>query len=80
MEIVLIRHGQPEWMVNDVYQQNPNLSVLGHKQAELSSTIFEPESMNELWVSPLNRAQQTHEHYKVLKKKERVSFLRVRPL
>lgn len=63
MEIVLIRHGQPEWMVNDVYQQNPNLSALGHKQAELSSAIFEPESMNELWVSPLNRAQQTHQPF-----------------
>ena len=63
MEIVLIRHGQPEWMVNDVYQQNPNLSALGHKQAELSSTIFEPESINELWVSPLNRAQQTHQPF-----------------
>lgn len=63
MEIVLIRHGQPEWMVNDVYQQNPNLSALGHKQAELSSTMFKPESMNELWVSPLNRAQQTHQPF-----------------
>ena len=63
MEIVLIRHGQPEWMVNDVYQQNPNLSALGHKQAELSSTIFEPGSMNELWVSPLKRAQQTHQPF-----------------
>ena len=63
MEIVLIRHGQPEWMVNDVYQQNPNLSALGHKQAELSSTMFESGSMNELWVSPLNRAQQTHQPF-----------------
>ena len=63
MEIVLIRHGQPEWMVNDVYQQNPNLSALGHKQAELSSTMFKPESMDELWVSPLNRAQQTHQPF-----------------
>lgn len=63
MEIVLIRHGQPEWMVNDVYKQNPNLSALGHKQAELSSTMFKPESMDELWVSPLNRAQQTHQPF-----------------
>lgn len=63
MEIVLIRHGQPEWMVDDVYKQNPNLSALGHKQAELSSTMFKPESMNELWVSPLNRAQQTHQPF-----------------
>jgi len=63
MEIVLIRHGQPEWIVDDVYQQNPNLSTLGHKQAELSATIFEPQSMDELWVSPLNRAQQTHQPF-----------------
>ena len=63
MEIVLIRHGQPEWMVDDVYQQNPSLSILGHKQAELSSSIFEPQSIDELWVSPLIRAQQTHQPF-----------------
>ena len=41
MEIVLIRHGQPEWMVDDTYRQNPGLTELGFKQAELSASIFE---------------------------------------
>lgn len=63
MEIVLIRHGQPEWMVDDTYQQNPGLTELGFKQAELSASKFEKESIDELWVSPLKRAQQTHQPF-----------------
>ena len=63
MEIVLIRHGQPEWMVDDIYQQNPHLSKLGSKQAQLSASIFTEHSMDEMWVSPLNRAQETHQPF-----------------
>ena len=64
MEIVLIRHGQPEWMVDDEYQSNPKLTKLGVKQANASSTLFEKHSIEELWVSPLQRAQETHEPFK----------------
>ncbi len=59
MEIVLIRHSQPEWMANDKYQQNPGLTRLGNVQAHKSSTLFDEDSMEEIWVSPLKRAQET---------------------
>ena len=40
MEIVLVRHGQPEWLKNNEYNLNPNLTEKGTLQAELSSSIF----------------------------------------
>ena len=59
MEIVLIRHGQPEWMPGDVYTKNPGLTSLGKLQSEKSSSVFEENSFDEIWVSPLQRAQET---------------------
>ena len=59
MEIVLIRHGQPEWMPGDVYTKNPGLTSLGKLQSEKSSSAFEKNSVDEIWVSPLKRAQET---------------------
>jgi broad specificity phosphatase PhoE len=59
MEIVLIRHGQPEWMTGDVYTKNPGLTSLGKLQSEKSSSVFEENSFDEIWVSPLQRAQET---------------------
>ena len=52
MEIVLIRHGQPEWMPGDVYTKNPGLTSLGKLQSEKSSAVFEENSVDEIWVSP----------------------------
>ena len=40
MEIVLIRHGQPEWMPGDVYTKNPGLTSLGKLQSEKSSAVL----------------------------------------
>ena len=40
MEIVLIRHGQPEWMINDEYQRNPGLTELGNIQSKKSARQF----------------------------------------
>ena len=59
MEIVLIRHGQPEWMLNDEYQRNPGLTNLGNMQSKKSANQFTKHSIDQLWVSPLNRATQT---------------------
>ena len=47
MEIVLIRHGQPEWMPGDVYTKNPGLTSLGKLQSEKSSAVFEENSVDE---------------------------------
>ena len=64
MEIVLIRHGQPEWMPGDVYTKNPGLTSLGKQQSEKSSSEFEENSVDEIWVSPLKRAQETFAPFK----------------
>ena len=59
MEIVLIRHGQPEWMLKDEYTRNPGLTELGRIQSKKSADQFSKGSIDQLWVSPLNRAAQT---------------------
>ena len=59
MEIVLIRHGQPEWLKNDQYNLDPGLTEKGTRQAFLSSSIFTKGEVDKIWVSPLLRAQQT---------------------
>ena len=59
MEIVLIRHGQPEWVKDGEYTVNPGLTEIGKKQAEQSASTFEKNSIDEIWVSPLNRAKET---------------------
>ena len=64
MEIVLIRHGQPEWMPGDVYTKNPGLTSLGKLQSEKSSSAFKETSFDEIWVSPLKRAQETFTPFK----------------
>ena len=53
MEIVLIRHGQPEWMINDEYQRNPGLTELGYIQSTKSARQFTTLSIDQLWVCPL---------------------------
>tara|TARA_B110001450_G_scaffold84531_1_gene80428 strand:+ start:440 stop:1135 length:696 start_codon:yes stop_codon:yes gene_type:complete len=64
MEIVLVRHGQPEWLKNNEYNLNPNLTEKGSLQAEMSSSIFQKNEVDKIWVSPLLRAQQTLEPFK----------------
>ena len=64
MEIVLIRHGQPAWIVEDEYRRNPGLTELGKVQSQKSASVFLENSIDELWVSPLNRAQETHTPFK----------------
>ena len=59
MEIVLIRHGQPEWMLNNEYTRNPGLTELGNTQSKKSADQFPKGSIDQLWVSPLNRTTQT---------------------
>ena len=59
MEIVLIRHGQPQWVKDGEYTVDPGLTEIGKKQAEKSASTFEKNSIDEIWVSPLNRAKET---------------------
>jgi broad specificity phosphatase PhoE len=59
MEIVLIRHGQPEWMRDDLNVENPPLTELGHHQARRMAKVLATEMFDEVLVSPLQRARQT---------------------
>ncbi|MGB0148772.1 MAG: histidine phosphatase family protein, partial [Ilumatobacteraceae bacterium] len=59
MEIVLVRHGQPEWVKGGLNVVDPPLTDLGHRQAERLADALEGESFDEILVSPLTRARQT---------------------
>jgi probable phosphoglycerate mutase len=61
MDIVFIRHGQPQWAVDGISQTDPYLTELGHEQAGFSAARIakaDPQA-TELVVSPAVRAQQT---------------------
>ncbi len=59
MEIVLIRHGQPEWVRNGLSVDNPPLTDLGHRQAAAMAQYLRDEHFDEVLCSPLVRARQT---------------------
>ena len=59
MEIVLVRHGEPEWVREDLNVDNPPLTERGARQARRVAEALAGEHFDEVWVSPLVRAQQT---------------------
>lgn len=59
MEIVLIRHGQPEWEKYGRSIVDPPLTDLGHRQAAAMASALAGEHFDEVIVSPLLRARQT---------------------
>lgn len=60
MELILIRHGLPEKIVNDDGSPaDPPLSAEGHSQAEKMAAFLEGESIDRLYSSPMQRAHQT---------------------
>lgn len=59
MEIVLIRHGEPEWVRDGLTVVDPPLTELGRRQAELLAGALRDEQFDEILVSPLVRARQT---------------------
>ena len=61
MEIVLVRHAEPEWVRSGFSVDNPPLTVRGRQQAELVAEALAAEHFDEILVSPLVRAQQTAE-------------------
>lgn len=61
MEIVLIRHGQPEWVRDGLNVVDPPLTELGHQQAEGVGRALGGERFDRIIVSPLRRARQTAE-------------------
>ena len=59
MEIVIIRHAQPEWVKDGLSVDNPPLTELGFQQAEFLARELGEEHFDEVLVSPLVRTQQT---------------------
>jgi broad specificity phosphatase PhoE len=63
MDIVFIRHGQPQWAVDGLSQTDPYLTDLGREQARLAAERIgaDPRTAAELIASPALRSQQTAE-------------------
>jgi probable phosphoglycerate mutase len=59
MEIVLIRHGEPEWVRDGLNVVDPPLTDRGRAQAERLAAALVDETFDEILVSPLVRARQT---------------------
>lgn len=59
MEIVLVRHGQPEWVRNGLNVVDPPLTELGRQQAEAAGEVLAAEHFDHIVVSPLRRARET---------------------
>lgn len=66
MELVLIRHGEPEWVVDGHNRNDPVLTARGRGQADRAATrIADPDAepadgpIDHLLVSPARRAQET---------------------
>ena len=59
MELVFIRHGQPEWDCDGRTVQNPRLTEIGLEQATLLGESFRSRPVDRILVSPLLRSQQT---------------------
>ena len=61
MDIVFIRHGQPQWAIDGLSQTDPFLTALGQEQAMLAADRIssDPKEATELIASPALRSQQT---------------------
>jgi len=59
MEIVLVRHGEPEWVRGGLNVVDPPLTERGQAQAEQLAQVLSKEVFDEVLVSPLVRARQT---------------------
>lgn len=59
MEIILIRHGQPEWSRDGLWNGDPPLTGLGRRQAEHLAEAYATLEPTELAVSPKARARET---------------------
>jgi probable phosphoglycerate mutase len=61
MQVIFVRHGEPEWVVDGTTRADPPLTGLGHEQARRTAArlaAMEPPP-TEILVSPAVRSQQT---------------------
>ncbi len=60
MDLILIRHAQPDWAPGRRARRDPELTELGERQAALLAEHARRwDGVTELWASPLIRARQT---------------------
>lgn len=59
MQIVLVRHAQPDWEPGGFAVDDPSLTPLGHAQAECLAEALASESFDAIYISPLLRVTQT---------------------
>lgn len=59
MDLVLLRHAQPEWARNDISQVDPDLTELGARQAELAAERLAGGRFDHILVSTARRSQAT---------------------
>jgi broad specificity phosphatase PhoE len=62
MELIFVRHAQPEWVRGGASLMDPPLTELGYIQARLLASVARQwQTPTELVVSPKNRTRQTAE-------------------
>lgn len=59
VEIVLIRHAQPEWEPGGRAVDDPGLTLLGREQAKLAAEWLADIRFDAFYVSPLRRVRET---------------------
>ena len=59
LEIVLVRHAEPEWVKDGLNVDNPPLTERGRRQADLLARELMGETFDEILVSPLTRTRET---------------------
>jgi broad specificity phosphatase PhoE len=59
MELVLVRHAQPEWTRDRTAQVDPGLTEVGRRQAEHVADRLEREPFDAILISTATRARQT---------------------
>jgi broad specificity phosphatase PhoE len=59
VQIVLVRHGQPQWNREGRSVVDPELTDLGHRQAHRVAEHLTGQRFDQILVSPLLRARQT---------------------
>jgi probable phosphoglycerate mutase len=59
MEIVLIRHGQPDWEPNESAVDDPHLTAYGRQQAQCCATALAGQHFDAVYTSPLTRVVET---------------------
>ena len=59
MELVLVRHGEPEWVRDGYNVDDPPLTARGWAQAGHLADRLATEHFDEIYVSPMTRARQT---------------------